>query len=465
MPIFQYTAKTSYTRAYVQDTLTFGNLTANLGLRFDKQSGENERSATLANSERPALVPGGESEDPGPRIGWGTSLSPRLGLTYGVGAERKTLLRASYSRFADQLGLDLIKASNPTDGVPQDGGAAAQYFDANGKRRLDANENTTPFIIIGGIGTGDAHFYESPTRYASDLRAPRTTDLTFGISTGAGHDWIFDFSYHHRQYAEAIERLDLVRESNGTVRPYRFADFVPGAPAIGTDFTGDPFNVPTFQLRDDLETVNGVEVTNGDRTATYKGASISFSKRLANRWMLRGHVNFSDWNWTVPESSRIDPNNYVEFGDVDGEPVAPRSDADTKNGIFLNSTWSFNVQGLYQIAPDRPWGFNLATNIYGRQGYPGPASATMSGSDFVVREIQVGDPDQRYDHLFIADLSASKRFGLDRFNINLGVDAFNLFNNQTVLQQDRDASSATHTQVTETVSPRILRFGVRLAWK
>jgi hypothetical protein len=27
---------------------------------------------------------------------------------------------------------------------------------------------------------------------------------------------------------------------------------------------------------------------------------------------------------------------------------------------------------MYQVAPDRPWGFNLAGNLTGRQGYPIP---------------------------------------------------------------------------------------------
>ena len=43
----------------------------------------------------------------------GTTITPRLGLTYALGAERKTLLRASYSRFADQLGTGGTVRLNP----------------------------------------------------------------------------------------------------------------------------------------------------------------------------------------------------------------------------------------------------------------------------------------------------------------------------------------------------------------
>ena len=40
-------------------------------------------------------------------------VTPRLGLTYALGAERKTLLRASYARYTDQLGSSDAGANNP----------------------------------------------------------------------------------------------------------------------------------------------------------------------------------------------------------------------------------------------------------------------------------------------------------------------------------------------------------------
>src|SRR5205823_8131522 len=96
--------KVNYDSAYLQDTVSVGNLTANLGVRYDRQGGKNLASSASANPVFPDLLPavnyGGQSAG----FDW-TSLTPRLGLTYALGAERKTLLRASYSRFADQLGI------------------------------------------------------------------------------------------------------------------------------------------------------------------------------------------------------------------------------------------------------------------------------------------------------------------------------------------------------------------------
>jgi outer membrane receptor protein involved in Fe transport len=43
---------------------------------------------------------------------WET-FSPRLGLTYALGEEKKTLLRFSYARFAEQLGGGSSSWANP----------------------------------------------------------------------------------------------------------------------------------------------------------------------------------------------------------------------------------------------------------------------------------------------------------------------------------------------------------------
>ena len=40
--------------------------------------------------------------------------------------------------------------------------------------------------------------------------------------------------------------------------------------------------------------------------------------------------------------------------------------------MWLQSTWSANLNGMYQVAPDRPWGFNFAANLFAREGYPLP---------------------------------------------------------------------------------------------
>jgi outer membrane receptor protein involved in Fe transport len=80
--------------------MTFGNLTANVGLRYDIQGGENLPKTVLANPAYPEILPAVSFAGGDIGFEW-KSLTPRLGLTYALGESRQTLLRASYSQFAD----------------------------------------------------------------------------------------------------------------------------------------------------------------------------------------------------------------------------------------------------------------------------------------------------------------------------------------------------------------------------
>ena len=105
--------RTNYTSVYAQDTLTVGNLTANIGVRYDKQDGENLAALAAGQPGRlPSVLPAVSVAKGDIGFAW-TDITPRLGLTYALGAERKTLLRASYSRFADQLGSGTASWLNP----------------------------------------------------------------------------------------------------------------------------------------------------------------------------------------------------------------------------------------------------------------------------------------------------------------------------------------------------------------
>src|ERR1700730_17260799 len=95
--------KQNFTALYAQDTATIGNFTFNAGVRYDRQAGSNQPSSSPANPPLPLLLPA-VSYGRGPIGFTWTAVTPRLGLTYALGKDRKTLLRASYSRFADQMG-------------------------------------------------------------------------------------------------------------------------------------------------------------------------------------------------------------------------------------------------------------------------------------------------------------------------------------------------------------------------
>jgi hypothetical protein len=149
----------------------------------------------------------------------------------------------------------------------------------------------------------------------------------------------------------------------------------------------------------------------------------------------------------------------------------------SKAWIYVNSKWSFAVNGLYQIAPDRPWGFNVAGNLTGRQGYPTPYYDRVGGLNTNTPEsgptvqVQFQSSDaNRLDNIVDFDGRLEKEFTFQDFGLTLGVDCFNLLNEAFVLQRIARARGAyTNTTliggINETLSPRIFRFGARLSFK
>ena len=154
-----------------------------------------------------------------------------------------------------------------------------------------------------------------------------------------------------------------------------------------------------------------------------------------------------------------DPNRFLQ-GHVDGQIWASFG--------AVQSAWQWNLNGMYQIAPDRPWGFNVAGNLGGREGTPNGYVRWVAGLDGVTREISVEENlgDYRNDDVTTVDVRLEKEF---RANGSLGlifsIDGFNILNAGTVLDRYWDLGRGNGGWVTNTISPRIWRLGVRLNWR
>jgi hypothetical protein len=119
------------------------------------------------------------------------------------------------------------------------------------------------------------------------------------------------------------------------------------------------------------------------------------------------------------------------------------------------------VNALYQL----PAGFEIATSIFGRQGYAIPVIVTTDGGlDGPLNTLAVPAVDStRYPNLFDVDFRVAKTQKLaGRASLQLTLDLFNAFNANTTLDQNRSADTAVFGQINEILSPRILRLGLRL---
>jgi hypothetical protein len=465
-----------YTSLYVQDTVAVGSLTANLGLRYDRQGGEIRDTTVRANPVFPELLPEARFAGQDSGFEW-ESVVPRLGLTWGLDEQRKTLLRASYSRYADQLGTGAVGWLNPIGAqqyryfyTPNNGGPSLEPGDIGDEAgRPSGNINPLTFLPLQSNAVDP------------ELAAPVTSEGLLGIEHAIRPELVVGLQATWRRYTGNLEAERLVfdgdafaEENLGHVgRVHRRDDYVEKTQS-GVLPDGRPYTVSWWELRDGVTTRDGFRLENGDRAQEFRGASLFLTKRLANRWMMRGNVSWQDWTWDIPDSENEDPTDTIAGGIVNGTAVLQGSGTASgpKGNVFIQSEWSYSLNGLYQIAPERPWGFNLAANLTGRQGYP-TRYARRIVRDTIVDAAGLGidvpvaaDPGAyRYPDIHILDLRVEKEFSLSDLGLTLGVDVFNALNESYVLQRQGLLTKNNADHVLEIVSPRVFRLGARLSFR
>jgi hypothetical protein len=463
--------KTEYESAWAQDTVSLDRWTVAAGVRYDKQGGDNLPSTSPENAKAQGLIPelrfaGNDGDD----LEW-ESLVPRLSVTRAFGEERGTLARATFSRFAQQLGQNYFLRVNPA------GGYSYAYFyftDQNGNLVLDSGE--TPSLYFGytyNINPDDPGSLVGANVNDRGLDPMLTDEVTLGVEHRFRPDFAAGLTLTLRNLSDIPEEQGLVVDPvSGLVRPWTRDDFELKQTVSGTLPDGSSSGpIPVYGLRDDVVFTGGFLLTNSDSEQDYLGLSANFNKRLANRWSARGHVTWSDWEWDVGPRSILhdDPTNTTGDGLTagGGNDVFTSESAGAKADVFIGSRWSFSLYGLYQVAPDRPWAFNVAAGVTGREGYPSPPVFRASRGDpgRVLAQTTSGIDDFRNDDVVLFDARVEKEFEVGDLSLLLGIDGFNLTNEDYVLQRDRRLDLGSGNEVRERVSPRVVRLGLTVRWR
>jgi len=467
----------TYTAAWLQDTLTTGNWTVNAGLRYDLQEGKNLETNVGANGAFPGVIVPQTFAGGDPGYDWAT-ISPRVGVTYALGEERKTLLRASFSRFAEQLSTGNITPINPTGARY----VSAFYDDANGNNFFDPGEDFT-VTGFGGFDIDNPSLATTPNEIDPNLDPSLTDELLLGVEHAFLPEFVVGVDVTWRNVTDLLTNRTFILD-NGVKRLANRNDYV-----LERTTSSDGVNIPNlpdgtpwtanfYGLRPGLSNAGGTLLTNGDSEREYLGASITFTKRLSNRWMARGYFQYGDTEYNFGDEDKFYDSPTDAATGADGSVDNPDGDlfvvqsagSGPFENVFIQSTWSANLNGLYQVAPDRPWGFNIAGNFFAREGYPLLYSYTEQGLANGVGSVTAAatnSVDQfRADDVYSLDLRLEKDMQFsDNLSGILSLDAFNVTNENHILGREVELETNTANFVTQSLSPRIYRLGFRLNWR
>lgn len=454
-----FTYGVKYADAYVGDTILMGNLTLQASVRYDNQKGSNNAGVIAANTTIPEFLPS-VSYPAVSGLKW-NNVSPRLGLTYALGANHRTLLRAGYNRYAGQLGGSDVYHASP-------GGVYSyNYFffkDLNGDHVAQRNEVDFAYGLysFGGIDPKNPSQPFTPDRWAKNFKAPTTDELTAGFE----HEIVTDFSVGANATYRKLKNFSwtIGEHHQGQSDFYSPADYTLHAPVTATLPNGTKVSLPYYVLKPGVDIPLFFVIENRpDYYQTYKGLDLFAIKRLSHRWMFRGNVTLQDWKQHVGPGAIVDPTVQRLCGVCDGSEVAIGSGTGSGafGGVYINSKWAYSVTGLYQIPIIET---SLGLNLNGRQGYPLPYifRVTADGGRKYLQATTSVD-EFRNPNVRDLDLNLAKDIHIWRGGVTVSADIFNVLNSQTVLQRDvRRLQLGSSNHITETLSPRVFRLGARL---
>jgi hypothetical protein len=456
--------RANYLQFYAGDTISHGAMTIDLGIRYDRQWGKALPSHTAPNKAFPNLVPGIDFAGYDSPFTW-NNVSPRAGITYALDAERKSVARVSFTRYAGQLNTGSIGFINPSSTA---GSATYRWVDRNGDHFAQADEVLLDQFITAGGGFNPAAptAVTSANRIDPNLKAPVTTGIVAGIDRELMPNLALQVNYSYTRTTNLFGNYSGAITPRVGVTPGPNGDYQAGPTLMGTLPDGTPYNVPTFIpiAAKVAAGGNGFLLTQVPGYYTdYSGLEVGVVKRLSNKWM--GRVGLA-WN-----NAREHFDSRDGLYDTNGNPTptlterldnggqfAPQSGGSGAGSIYINAKWTFNANGMYQA----PYGIEVSANVFGRQGYPYPLFLQRSlGADanFQIPVTSAVDS-VRYPSLWNTDLRAARTFKVNLVNIRVIGDLFNAFNGNTALVRNNNIGSTTFNSLAQNLSPRIFRFGL-----
>jgi hypothetical protein len=424
---------------FLQDSWSMNRLTLNIGGRWDKYVG------TLPEQSVPAGRFVGARSLPETEVINQSKGVFRLGASYDLTGSGRTAVKASYSRYALQVGIDRVTNLNPLS----NGSRRCTWTDPNGDGRFQESEYSVSTCTGFGGGVN--------TAYADGIRWPFSDELTAGVETQLpGAVRVGAMFYYRTNRDQFGERNLAVPASAYTAHQVS----IPNGPGGGPGNTNlQPTTATVYNIPANLLSAQQILRTNEDYLDTdYKGVEFTATKRFSQKWQMQTGFtigrNKGGLNTATGQSATSDLNdpNLTVFSD----------------GIIGNdSETAFRLSGSYEL----PYRINLAGSVIANNGYPYVTTFSLSRAAAATQGISLTRASQtiilsergeeRYENVVMADVRLSRTFRFGSRSFQPEISFFNITNADTAVSHTV-AVGGNYLVPTEILSPRIIRVGFSL---
>ncbi len=456
--------------AYVQDTMTYGRLAINVGLRYDRESSMVKNLNIPASPWLSHYMPAVKLDKFDPGVKW-EIFSPRFSLSYDVTGKGKDVLKLAVARYGSQSGNNLADFINPVGWTEID----LYWQDLNGDGRVTSNElfgydwdtgtmkdpNDPAYWLYSSrtVNPDDPTSIAAKNKFDPEFNSPLLDELTLSYEKELSTDLAarLEFFYKKRHRDIWTQAMSSTGEIEGADNYY-----LAGRDATtGYDYFG---RTTRFSYR--------YRTNHQKAYDQYLGGQMVLTKRLSGRWMLNGSVTYSDWrryykgeylgvidDLSYRDEYNLGPNNEAYF---DGGVVAAESGGSGSEGVYVNSRWSAKLSALYEL----PMGVSVSGVMIARDGYP-IRPYNVVNLPGIGDENIYGNPggkfgDKRLPAFWTLSFRVEKRVMIsDRSSVSIAMDAFNVTNSALPLKEEASLTAANYSQDLLILNPRIFRFGIR----
>jgi hypothetical protein len=465
-------------------------LTVNIGLRYDRLTAKYGAGDIYEPLTQPSDI--GNPTLLRKREGTGNvfdfkTISPRIGLTYSLTKDGKTVARASYGRYYLPLTVEYLRRYGPDCPLVT---RQMQFYsvpwsiaDANGDGYIDTVETREAARHVYGMTPYDVinydpqDFFSWRLNVAPDLKDQYTDQFTLNVEREVLKDfsisasWIYKYAGHifanvpiNAQTGQQwdYDRIPFTTSTGQVVYLYsiKWLDYNGDGVIDGNDihWLGQAQN-STFQVQN-MDKFDGKKAQR-----VYMGFQLVFNKRYSNRWQMLGSILYShsegmanrifgnDMNAEGPmftDNTWMGSLNYTINNMTGPLPFVPKFEFKL-SGSYTIPTLEIDLGARFRLHTGRPlWELE---DIPVHSEWANPEGGIIGGG---VGSIVVDTKPKWLPTQTILDLRAEKTFKLSKYgSISVILDAFNVFNADTPTSIDNQYE---YGRVGSIVEPRTFRF-------